>query len=252
MGMAPTDSQKTRLWIALGVIIVVALVWWLAETGAVDLGPLSNLVASAERSPLLNFEGVTGRYLLYTMPIGAAVVVVARMVIGLKSFGLFTPMLMAMAFLQTGPIAGPIIVALAIGAGLVMAPILKQLKMARVGFLAGLMAVVTILLIALMPYLESALWVTAFPVVVTALAVERWWVVWEGEGLWDAFKIAVSTMFIAIVIELVVLSPPVEMLVSFSPMLAAVTGGVISVACGLYRGLRLTEFGRFAAVRADN
>lgn len=250
--MAPTGDQKVRLWVALGVIIVVALLWWLAETGVVDLGPLTGLVASAERSPLLRFEGVTGRYLLYTMPIGAAVVVVARMVIGLKSFGLFTPMLMAMAFLQTGPIAGPIILALAIGAGLIMAPILKQLKMARVGFLAGLMAVVTILLIAIMPFLKSALWVTAFPVVVTALAVERWWVVWEGEGLWDAFKIAISTMFIAIAIELVVLSPPVEALVSFSPMLAAVTGGVISVASGLYRGLRLTELTRFAAVRNES
>src|SRR5688500_1372926 len=121
MSMAPTGGQRIRLWVALGIIIIVALLWWLTETGVIDLGPLTGLVASAERSPLLKFEGVTGRYLLYTMPIGAAVVVVARMVIGLKSFGLFTPMLMAMAFLQTGPIAGPIILALAIGAGLIMA-----------------------------------------------------------------------------------------------------------------------------------
>lgn len=241
-----------RLWVAMGVVLTVALVWWLVETEVIDLGPLTGFVASAERSPLLKFEGVTGRYLLYTVPIGAAVVVVARMVIGLKSFGLFTPMLMAMAFLQTGPIVGPIILALAIGAGLIMAPILKQLKMARVGFLAGLLAVVTILLIAIMPFLRSASWVTAFPVLVTVLAVERWWVVWEGEGLWDAFKIAVSTMFIAIVIEVVVLSSPVATLVSYSPMVAAVTGGVISIAAGLYRGLRLTELTRFAAVRSES
>lgn len=51
---------------------------------------------------------------------------------------------------------------------------------------------------------------------------------------------------------MVVLSSPVAALVSYSPMVAAVTGGVISIAAGLYRGLRLTELTRFAAVRSES
>lgn len=249
MPVEPTPAQRRYLWIALFVILATGAVWWAAEAGLLGDGTIAGWLASQRRGPLLSFEPATGLYLLYTMPIGAAVVVFARMVIGMQSFGLFTPMLMAMAFLQTGPVAGPIIVALAIGSGLLVAPLLKGLKMARVGFLAGLMAMITIVLIALLPTLESARWVTAFPVVVTALAVERWWVVWEGEGLWDAFKIAFSTMVIAIAIELVVLSPPVAALVEFSPYLAAALGGAVSLACGLYRGLRLAEVMRFKAVR---
>lgn len=249
MPVQPTPDQRRNLWVAGIGIATIAIVWWMAESGLLSGGRIGEWLASDERSPLLNFEPASGLYLLYTMPIGAAVVVFARMIIGMKSFGLFTPMLMAMAFLQTGPIAGPVIVALAITAGLLIAPLLKGLKMARVGFLAGLMAVITLVLIGLLPTLQNARWLTAFPVVVTALAVERWWVVWEGEGLWEAFKIALSTIVIAIAIELVVLSPVVSALVDFSPYAAAALGGVVSLACGLYRGLRLTEVTRFRSVR---
>ncbi len=248
MGIQPSRGQKTALWAAAAGVILIGGLW---ATGQAQqaMGPLAHWLDAPSRSALLQFQAASGLYLLYTMPIGAAVVVFARMVIGMKSFGLFTPMLMAMAFLQTGPVMGPVILALAIMAGLAIAPLLKRLKMARVGFLAGLMAVISLFLIAAMPYLQSPTWVTAFPVVVTALAVERWWVVWDGEGLWDACKIAASTMAIAIAIEIIVLSPPVAWLVEFSPYAGVIVGGVVSLACGLYRGLRLTELSRFAAAR---
>lgn len=251
MPVAPTPAQRAKLWIALAIAVVVAAAWWLMETGQWNLPAVRATLGAGGREPLLQFKPVTGLYLLQTLPIGAAVVVFARMIVGMKSFGLFTPMLMAMAFLQTGPIAGPLILAMAIGAGLIIAPMLKRLKMARVGFLAGLMSIVTVVLIALLPYLGEARWVTAFPVVVTALAVERWWVVWEGEGLWDAFKIAISTMIIALAIELVVLSPVVGWMVAQSPFLPAVVGGIGALACGLYRGLRLSELTRFKAVQRE-
>lgn len=249
MPVKPTRGQQITLWSALIFLIGVAALYWFIEVGRVHSPTLAALFAPEGRAPLLHFEPVTGLYLLLTLPISAAVVVFARMVIGMKSFGLFTPMLMAMAFLQTGPIAGPLILAMAIGTGLLIAPMLKRMKMARVGFLAGLMTIVTIVLIALLPHLGEVRWVTAFPVVVTALAVERWWVVWEGEGLWEAFKVAVSTMVIAIAIEIVVLSRPVAWLAEQSQFLPAVVGGGAALACGLYRGLRLSELTRFQAVK---
>lgn len=246
MGLKTNSAQRNWLFTLLIGALIAAGVWIVAETGLVRSSMLT--LVSPERTPLLNFQQVTGLHLLYTMPIAAAVVVFARMVIGVQTFGLFTPMLMAMAFLQTGLIAGPVILFIAIAAGLAIAPALKSLKMARVGFLGGLMSIVAIALLAVVPFFNKIEWVTAFPVVVTALAVERYWTVWEAEGIWDATKVALSTLAVAIGIEAVVLSDPVFWLVDQSPFAAPAVGGLLSLGLGLYRGMRLSELRRFKAV----
>lgn len=245
--MEPDRQQRKWLYALLVVSLVVALVWVVAEAGLIRSNMLT--LIAPERGPLINFQTVTGLHLLYTMPIAAAVVVFARMVVGVQTFGLFTPMLMAMAFLQTGLVAGPVILFIAIGSGLLIAPVLKNLKMARVGFLGGLMSIVAIALLAVVPIFDKIEWVTAFPVVVTALAVERYWTVWEAEGLWDATKVAMSTLLVAIAIEAVVLSSPIYWLVDLSPFAAPALGGMLSVGLGLYRGMRLSELRRFKVVR---
>lgn len=247
MGLKANPTQRLWLFTLLLFALIAAAVWIIAETGLVRSN-LTSLIAPV-RAPLLNFQQVTGLHLLYTMPLAAAVVVFARMVIGVQTFGLFTPMLMAMAFLQTGLVAGPVILFIAIAAGLAIAPALKSLKMARVGFLGGLMAIIAIALLAVVPLFNRIEWVTAFPVVVTALAVERYWTVWEAEGMWDATKVALSTLAVAIGIEAVVLSAPVFWLVDLSPFAAPAVGGILSLALGLYRGRRLSELWRFKAVR---
>lgn len=247
MGLQSNPDQRKWL-IALSFVGMIASgIWLVAEAGLIRSNMMS--LFAPVQGPLLDFQQVSGLYLLYTMPLAAAVVVFARMVVGVQTFGLFTPMLMAMAFLQTGLIAGPVILFIAIGAGLVVAPLLKNLKMARVGFLGGLMAMVAIALLAVVPLFNKIEWVTAFPVVVTALAVERFWTVWEAEGIWDATKVAFSTLLVAIAIEAVVLSAMVVWLVELSPYAAPVLGGVLSIGFGLYRGMRLSELRRFKAVR---
>ena len=45
--------------------------------------------------------------LLLLLPLGAAVVVFMRVIIGLKTSGTFMPVLIALAFLQTSLVAGP-------------------------------------------------------------------------------------------------------------------------------------------------
>lgn len=241
-----TRTQKIILGL-VGAVVGVLTVWYglqLVHPRAVP----ATLHLPTPADPLVNFRRITGVHLLLTMPLAASVVVIARMVVGVKTFGLFTPMLMAMAFLQTGPIAGPLLLAGAIAAGLLAAPALKALKMARVGFLAGLMGAVVLALVSVMPALEDPDWVTAFPVIVTALAVERWWVVWEAEGNWEALKVALGTLAVAFTIEMLVLAPFTFWMVEQSRFLPALIGGAIGIAGGMYQGLRLSELARFRVV----
>lgn len=189
--------------------------------------------------------GLKPSNLLMVLPIGSFLVVLARSFIGLKAFGLFTPMLIALAFLQIGPIFGPIVMICAIGSGMIVAPSLLKLRMTRVGFLGVLISLVVFILAALQGILDTELQVDAFPVVVTALCVERWWRQWEKDGWFESARLAANTLVLALVIQFVMVSHFALMLIDVSPLLLPGFAAIAITILGRYRGLRVTEIGRF-------
>src|SRR3546814_7734767 len=66
---------------------------------------------------------------LLMVPIGAFIMLVLRNIIGIKSFGTFMPVLIALAFRDTGVIAGVIMFVVVIGAGLVARFYLERLRL---------------------------------------------------------------------------------------------------------------------------
>ena len=115
--------------------------------------------------------------LLATLPLAAAFVVAARTLVGLKTFGLFAPVLLSLAFVQTGLPAGLLILGLMLTAGLVALPLLSPLRLPRVARLAVLMTIVSAVLLAANEFIDnpavSSTWAAVFPVVVTAVVIER-------------------------------------------------------------------------------
>jgi hypothetical protein len=166
----------------------------------------------------------------------------------MKAFGLFTPMLIAIAFLQIGPVFGPIVLIAAVGVGMVAAPSLLKLRMTRVGFLGVLISFVVFVLAGLQVVLDTELQVDAFPVVVTALVVERWWRQWEKDGKWPAAHMAMNTMVLALVIQFVMVSHVALTLIEISPLVLPGFAGLAIALLGRYRGLRLSEIKRFAPI----
>lgn len=192
--------------------------------------------------------GLKQSNLLMVLPIGAFLVVLARSFVGLKAFGLFTPMLIALAFLQMGPIIGPAVLLSAIAVGMVVAPQLLKLRMTRVGFLGVLISFVVFVLAAAQQFLDKDISVDAFPVVVTALCVERWWRQWDKDGAWESARMALNTLVIALVIQFIMVSHVALALIDISPLILPTIAGVAIALLGRYRGLRMTEIARFAPI----
>jgi hypothetical protein len=192
--------------------------------------------------------GLKPSNLMMVLPLGAFLVVLARSFIGLKAFGLFTPMLVALAFLQIGPIMGPVVLASSILVGMIVAPALLRLRMTRVGFLGVLISLIVLTLVGLQIIFDTELQVDAFPVVVCALVVERWWRQWEKDGPLEAAHIAFNTLMIAVIIQFVMVSHFALMLIEASPLLMPAGTAVAIGILGRYRGLRLTEIRRFAPI----
>lgn len=186
-------------------------------------------------------------HLLLALPLGAVMVVFARSVLGWKTFGLFTPMLLALAYLQSGPFAGPVISTAAILIGMAAAPFLKLLNLSRVAFLGTLIAIVVTALGTLALRLDNLVLMSAFPVVVTALVVERWWNAWEADGRKQAMKMTATTLALALMIQGLVASPLVIALGQQAPLVMPASAIVMMIVLGRYQGLRLSELTRFRA-----
>lgn len=188
-------------------------------------------------------------YLMLTLPVGAVIVVFVRSVLGWTTFGVFTPMLLALAYLQSGPIIGPTISTAAILVGMAAAPALQLLNLSRIAYLGALIAVVVSALGALALNFDDLAIISAFPVVVTALVVERWWNAWESEGPRKALMMTWTTHLVALVIHLLMASPLFLRLAAIEPLAIPVASVILMVLLGRYRGLRLNELARFRAAK---
>lgn len=241
-----TPQVRRPAYIGMAVCGIIGLLalWGLSNTR----DPLSMPSALGGIAVSQAIWGLKPSNLLMVLPIGSFLVVLARSFIGMKAFGLFTPMLIALAFLQIGPVFGPIVLCTAVGIGMIVAPSLLKLRMTRVGFLGVLISLVVFVLAALQGILDTQLQVDAMPVVVTALVVERWWRQWEKDGYFEAAHIAFNTMMLALVIQFVMVSKLALMLIEVSPLLLPGFAAIAITILGRYRGLRMTEIGRFLPI----
>ena len=240
----PQVKRPFYIGLAVGLALAVLVVLGLSNTESFFAMPSSFEGIATSQA----IWGLKPSNLLMVLPLGAFLVVLARSFIGLKAFGLFTPMLVALAFLQIGPVMGPIVLGSSVLAGLLVTPTLLKLRMTRVGFLGVLISLIVLVLVALQLILDTQLQVDAFPVIVCALVVERWWRQWEKDGPKEAAKQAFSTFMISVVIQFVMVSHLALMLIEWSPLLMPAVTGVAIAILGRYRGLRLMEIGRFAPI----
>lgn len=241
-----TPQVRYPLYVGLAVAVALAALVGLgvANTGAYFVLPSSlDGVATSQA-----IWGLKPSNLLMVLPLGAFLVVLARSFIGLKAFGLFTPMLIALAFLQIGPVMGPVVLCSSVLVGMIVTPGLLKLRMTRVGFLGVLISLIVLVLVALLSILDTGLQVDAFPVIVCALCVERWWKQWGKDGAKPAAKMALNTFVLAVVIEFVMVSDFAMALIEWSPMLMPATTAIAIAILGRYRGLRLSEISRFAPI----
>lgn len=240
----PQIRRPFYIGLAVGFILAVLVLLGFLNTGSFFAMPSS----FGDTATSYAIWGLKPSNLLMVLPLGAFLVVLARSFIGLKAFGLFTPMLVALAFLQIGPIMGPIVLGSSVAVGMIVAPYLLKLRMTRVGFLGVLISLIVLVLVALQIILDTKLQVDAFPVVVCALVVERWWRQWEKDGAYEAARLALNTFMISIVIQFVMVSHFALMLIEASPLLMPAFTAIAIAILGRYRGLRLTEIGRFAPI----
>jgi hypothetical protein len=192
--------------------------------------------------------------LLATLPLAALLVVVMRNLVGVETYGLFAPILLALAFVQIGLPVGLSLFGVMLVAGVLMQLGLRRLHLSRVVRLAVLMAVAAEILLAANAVIDDPqverTWAAAFPIVVTSSIIEQLWGTWEQEGVRAALKTALWTLVVAVLACPLMVAEPVRSMADHAPFLFGVAVAAAAVLIGRYRGLRLGELVRFRPVAA--
>jgi hypothetical protein len=193
--------------------------------------------------------------IMILIPIGALVIVLMRNVVGIRTFGTFLPVLVALAFRETELLAGIVLFSLLVAIGLAVRLYLERLHLLLVPRLAAVLTIVVLLMAALSVLshrlgLEIGLSVALFPMVILTMTIERMSVVWEERGPRDAIIDGLGSMFVAsIAYGIMGLSVLQHLAFVFPETLLVVLAGILLL--GSYTGYRLSEVRRFRSLAGD-
>ena len=254
------DGDKPLIDVVGGSNPEVEISTW---RNTVDALQLAERRADARQSRVMDFSllrlplQIQAVYqILLLVPIGAFIMVLLRNVIGVKTFGTFMPVLVALAFRETRLVAGLVLFVLVVALGVGLRFLLDRLRLLLVPRLAAvlILVVLCLLTVSILSHqlgFETGLSVALFPLVILTIAIERMSIVWEEVGPTEAIQQGLGTLAVAALAYLVMSLSHVEYLVFVFPeILLLLLAAVLLL--GRYSGYRLLELVRFRALVADD
>ena len=184
------------------------------------------------------------------MPLGAVVVALFRNVVGMKTFGVFLPALIAVALHSTGWVFGMIsFVIVVLIVGLLHYPLEKWGLLYTPKLVIMLVAVVvTFLMLSILGNyfeIEALSGISFFPIVILTVTAERMARTILEEGIKDASKIMVQTLVVTSFCFIMISSGTMEAVFLSFPELFGIIAGIMLI-LGRWIGLRLSEYHRFS------
>ncbi len=190
--------------------------------------------------------------IILLLPLGALVVAIFRNVIGLNTFGVFLPALLAVASRETGLWYGILAYLLVIGiVSLVHFPMEKWGILYTPKLVIMLVCVVILFLLisyfAINTGMIAMAYITLFPIVVLTLSAERFARKIEEDGFRQAMYITGQTLVVMVFAYFVMNSISMETLfLAFPEIFLAIIG--LNILLGRWIGLRMFEYYRFRTI----
>ncbi len=186
---------------------------------------------------------------LLLIPVAALIVVIMRILVGLKTSGTFMPILIALAFLQTKLVPGLTIFLILVGTGLWIRSWMSHMNLLLVSRISAVIIVVIFLMaaLAILSYkagVDQALTVTFFPTIILAWTIERMSILWEEQGAHEVLIQGGGSLLVAVIAYLVMSNRLVVHLTFNFPELTLSLLAIIML-LGKYTGYRLSELYRF-------
>lgn len=229
---------------------------WSIRRNLISAEKLAEHHARANRPELLWFSLIdlpldtqTVYSVLLLIPIGASVIVLMRNVIGVRSLGTFMPVLIALAFRETGLAGGLAMFATVVALGLACRLYLEHLRLLLIPRLSAVLIIVVLLIIGLTALshrmgADIGLSIGLFPIVILAMVIERLCIIWDERGPQEALVEGLGSMAVSSLAYVAMADERVQHLVFVFPELLLVLLG-FTILMGRYTGYRISELFRF-------
>jgi len=187
--------------------------------------------------------------IILLMPLGALVTALFRTVIGIRTFGTFTPTLLALSFVYADWMTGLMTFAVVLALGLTSRALLDRLKLLVVPRLSAILTLVVLcimLMVSVLDYfnLTPSAQAVILPMVILTMTIERFYLTSEEDSPGFALELLAATLLVGACCYGVLRWQTVGRLVFTFPELHFFTIAVL-VLLGRYSGYRLTELWRF-------
>lgn len=182
------------------------------------------------------------------IPLGTLVLSLARNIIGIPTFGIFTPIILTLFFRETSFGFGMLFFGVVILVGIFERYILDKFYLLAVPRLSILLTLVIMLMMGYTLFSADSIisqkHLAFFPIVIVTTNIERLSIMIAEEGLFNTLKTLLGTLVIAILGYFLYAIDALEMLMFTNPeLLFSIIGCLILI--GKYKGYRLSEFIRF-------
>lgn len=222
------------------------------------IGPLSwyNPLQQGMRRAIQNGVPANIIVLILLFPVITAVISVARHVIGLKGFGIYTPAVLSVAFLSTGILNGIILFLVTLAASTVMKKLLSRLKLQylpRTAMMLWGVSVIMLLILIGLSFVPFSIIFTIgiFPLLIIMLLTEDFLGSQLAGSQSEARQLTIETLIIAIFCSVIIGWEPIQQFVLLQPELTLIAVAALNMIVGRYTGLRLLEWLRFRTIITD-
>jgi len=187
--------------------------------------------------------------LILLLPVAALITTIFRNIIGIQTFGTFTPGLIALSFIhadwRTGTLVFFIVLSVGISARLLLNK-LQLLMVARLSIVLTLAVLCMVLAVSVLDYLNLTPSASAvlLPIVILTMMIERFNIIAEEDGLPNALKILAATIFVSVCCFLVMKVELIGRLALMFPEVQLFNVAILLL-IGRYSGYRLSEIWRF-------
>jgi hypothetical protein len=187
--------------------------------------------------------------MLLMIPVGGLLIAFLRQVVGVKTFGTFMPVLVAIAFRETGLVTGIFAFVLIVVLGLIIRSWFHKLQLLMVPRLAAVLTIVVLLISWLALLAENfgislGLSISLFPLVILTMTIERMSLMWDESGPKEAMQVGLGSMACAVVCYFGMTNDTLLHLVFTFPELLLIVLA-LNILLGCYNGYKLTEYRRF-------
>ena len=215
-------------------------------TRETELGVSSAGIADLTRLPI-GMQNTLAVLLL--LPVGALITAVFRNMVGVSTYGTFTPALLALSFLYSDLVTGLVVFVMVLTIGLAVRAMLERLKLLMVPRLSVMLTVVVLCLVMAVSILDHlgltpSARAVIFPLVIITMLLERFYICREEDGAKTAWKLLGGTVAVASCCLLILAWQELGRTFLSFPELELLVASVLLL-IGRYSGYRLTELIRF-------